>query len=274
MAASTPKPVIANTNMKSPPYPCTVVAFSKVPSITAFDVYVFESDAQFNHYRAMSMAAVRVTRTPADLADVPEETLLRMYLTACPETPDKQFPEGGDPRELVFGILPKLSSPYKDSAMATETGQTKAEAKALERKQARETKAAEKEAAKKAAAEKRANGVIGTIKAGLLSKAGVTQNEILDQLVEKFPDRTREGMSSTVKIQFSRLSKSIGTINNAMIEGRGRVYKAESAGTIPGKVVAPATKAEPAAETKAPAAAPAATEAPAKPAAKKRSGGK
>ena len=76
-----------------------------------------------------------------------------------------------------------------------------------------------------AAPPKRAEGVIGTIKAMIDTKGGATQAEILDALVQKFPRRTRDGMSSTVRIQCSRLAKSTGrAIISKDIEGRGRVY--------------------------------------------------
>jgi hypothetical protein len=78
--------------------------------------------------------------------------------------------------------------------------------------------------------------VIATIKAHLESKSGGTHAEILDDLVTKFPDRTRDGMHSTVKIQCNRLAKTTGrAVSSKDIQGRGRVYKFEDKGAIPGK---------------------------------------
>jgi hypothetical protein len=128
------------------------------------------------------------------------------------------------------------------TATAPETGTatnatTKAEAKAAEAKAKREAREKEKADKKAAAAAKRADGVIGNIKQALEQDSGTTANEILDKLVEKFPDRTRDGMSSTVKIQFSRLAKSTGReIINQKIKGRGRVYKFADKGPIPGEI--------------------------------------
>lgn len=79
-------------------------------------------------------------------------------------------------------------------------------------------------------------GVIATIKAHLESKSGGTHAEILDDLVKKFPDRTRDGMHRTVKIQCNQLAETTGrAIATRDIQGRGRVYKFQDKGAIPGK---------------------------------------
>lgn len=274
-------------------YPVVAILHSKMAGNTAYEAILFEDQETLRSTKGKTVAQLVVINKVEDLKAVPNAVLDRIIAERISrqDRPATETETGGDPLSLVFDALPGVSTPFKESTMADQTegttatdggAKTKAEAQAAERKAAREKKAAEKEAAKKARIEARGNGVIGTIKKALDTKAGTTQEEVLDELVKKFPDRTREGMSSTVKIQFSRLAKSTGrAIHNAAIEGRGRVYKFEDQGPVPGKVVEPAAKApETPAEPKAPAtpaaAAPAATEAPkaaaTKPAAK--TGGK
>lgn len=267
-----------SVNHKMPPFPCTVLAYSKSPSVNSFQVILFSDQATFDRYRIMTVAMVRVALSPDDLADVPEDKLRFIYnkiagqeasLPADSEVPIEEL------RGLTFGVLKGAAIPYEEIQMTTTASpeveaKTKAEAdsaaKKAEREAAKAKKSAEKaqrEAERKA---KRADGVIGTIKAALDTDAGTTQDEILDKLVAKFPDRTRDGMSSTVKIQFSRLAVSQGrSIINKKIVGRGRVYKFADKGPVQG-VEEVAEKPAPAATAAAPAAEVPATPVPTTPA--------
>jgi hypothetical protein len=235
-------------NHKMPPFPCNVLFYSKNAQNASFKLIRFSDQKSFDSHRNMSIAMVRVILVEEDLNDVPDWTLVRIYNSI--QTSKGESPIDGEaPRNelqgLAFGILhdPANATPYEEITMGTstapETGTpaNKTEAKAAERKAALEKKAADKQAKKDAAAAKRADGVIGNIKSALETDTGTTANELLDKLEAKFPDRTREGMSSTVKIQFSRLAKSTGReIVNAKIVGRGRVYKFADKGPIPGVV--------------------------------------
>src|SRR5688500_9810178 len=99
--------------------------------------------------------------------------------------------------------------------------------------------------AKKASAKPNGVGVIATIKSHLESKPGATKAEILDGLVKQFPDRSRDGMASTVQIQCSRLARTTGRAIIAKdVVDRGRVYKFEDQGPIPGKEVVKEAAAE------------------------------
>jgi len=264
-------------NHRMPPFPCTVLFYSKDDSINGFRINRFEDQASFDKARTMSVAMVRVLLGPEDLADVPDRKLRFIYNKL---TPAEQLDDSEIPREelqgLAFGAItnPSAATPYEDKSMTApdttapanpDEAKTKAEAKALELKQKRDAKEKEKADAKAAAAAKRADGVIGTIKAALDTNEGTTATEVLDKLVQKFPDRTREGMSSTVKIQFSRLAKSQKReIINEKIKGRGRVYKFADKGAVPGEVEAEAPAPAPTTATPAtPAAAAPATPAPA-----------
>ena len=111
--------------------------------------------------------------------------------------------------------------------------------KAEAAKVAKAAKVAAAAAAKLAAAAKRADGVIGTICSMISSETGATRKEVIEALTEKFPTRDPLGMAVTVGIQFSRLTKKVGPINNAKVTGRGRVYKVATAGSIIGAEVAP-----------------------------------
>lgn len=247
-------------NNRRPPFPCIAVFFAKDPQITGNKVIRFSDQDQFDKFVVQTVAMTRVALHTTDLLDVPIRTLLHIYnqyRSTEDELPWDYFPESMDTpsiRQLVFDVLPHIATPFEETPMGTSstpengtaptsTGTTSTEAKAAEKAAAKAAKDKEKEDRKAATAAKRADGVIGNIKAALDTEKGITQNEMLDILEKKFPDRSRDGMSSTVKIQFSRLQKSTGRdIHNAMIEGRGRVYKFKDKGAVPGKVVtAPAT---------------------------------
>lgn len=291
-------------NHKMPPFPCNVLAYSKDENIRGFKVLRFNDQASFDHFRTNTVAMVRVLLTEDDLNDLSDDKLRMIYNTLRQEDElgASEIPRN-ELQGLTFGVIhnPDAATPYEETKMGTatapETGTatpatpavdaaTKAEAKAADAKAKRDAKEAEKNKKKQDAAARRADGVIGTIRKALDTEKGTTANEVLNTLVAKFPDRTREGMSSTVKIQFSRLEKSTGRdIINAKIVGRGRVYKFADKGIVPGvvetdtptpaaaptagapaPVAAPTGVATPATEPEvpAPAAAPTATAAPAK----------
>lgn len=268
-------------------FPVTILFFNHVNSTDAtHEVVTFNEANELVAYLANTMAASRVvTGQPKELVDVPTQTLLGIFNRTRGESPLDRFRDRKSAETRTAEVVMSLAVPFTETQMAKQeaaaTGTTSTEAKAAERKAAREKKAAEKAAAKETAKKereaKRAGGIIGTIKSFLESKTGGTQAEILDKLVEKFPDRSKDGMMSTVKIQCSRLAKTTGReISAKEIQGRGRVYKFVDAGPIPGKeVVKEAPKPEPAAPkagtSTTPAAQPAAVETPA---AKKRGGGK
>lgn len=97
----------------------------------------------------------------------------------------------------------------KDAEAVKETAQEKKARIAQEKADAKAKKAEERAKAKeekaKAKAEAKANkppGVIASILEFVKgSKTPITQNEVLDQLCERFPDRSRESMNKTVKAQ-------------------------------------------------------------------------
>lgn len=248
---------LAGINHRMPPFPCVAIIFSKVDGNVANEVIQFSNQKTFDYYRVMHVGAIRVILNQGDLADIPTPVLLAVYNRTRADKPLDRFRDRQTAEIRVFEILKDLATPYEESTMATSSAPTtKAEAESAERKAERETKKAAKEAEKaKAKAErdaKRGEGVIGTIKSMIDSPTGATVEEMLNALVKKFPERTRDGMTSTVKIQSSRLSKTTGRkIVSANIEGRGRVYKFQDLGTIPGKVVVEQPKAEVPAEPKA-----------------------
>jgi ribosomal protein L31E len=251
-------------------FPATVLRFAKQGN--AYELITFRTQQQFVAYLANTAGVYRWIRNlnqetiAKSIEDVPTPVLLAIYNRTRGEEPLDRFRNRETAEKRTAEILMNVSVQYEDTDMAkktSETGQTKAEAKAAERAAAKAKKeadkAAEKEANKATNEAKRADGVIGTIKAFLETETGATQTEILDNLVTKFPARTRDGMSSTVKIQCSRLAKSTGReIVSKNIEGRGRVYKFADKGAIPGvEVVAKADTPAPAATPAAPSAAPA-----------------
>jgi len=71
----------------------------------------------------------------------------------------------------------------------------------------------------KTAKEPKGPGVIATIKAAMARAKGATHAEMLNILVETFPERNREGMLSTCKIQANK-----NATEKEKVEGRGLVY--------------------------------------------------
>lgn len=269
-------------NHKSPPFPCNVLAYSKDSTVRGFKLLRFSNQESFDKFRVMTVAMVRVILVQEDLDDIPEPTLRYAYNTL---EPDNQLDSTEIPRNelqgLVFGVLhnPAAATPFEEIQMGTATApdpgtataaadaKTKAEAKTQEAAAKKAAKEAEKAKKKADALAKRSDGVIGTIRQALDTVEGTTANEVLNKLVAKFPDRTRDGMGSTVKIQFSRLEKSTGRdIINAKIVGRGRVYKFADKGVVPGEVEVETPPAAPPAPTAPAAAAPPAPAAPTPPA--------
>jgi len=269
---SDPAP-IPNCNVATPDFPALVIGFARSSDNAAYDLLTFNRQGDFRHYRAMHIGPVRVIRTHDDLKQVHDSVLRELYKeTANPFTAVEDV-RGLTHEELMGGIdldtLRGIATSYEDTPMSdsntatadsTETPSTKAaanaQAKAKERQEKKEAAEKKKAEAKAEREAKRSDGVIGNIKKELESESGTTVDEVLNKLVQKFPNRTRDGMSSTVKIQFSRLAKSTGRpINNKKIVGRGRVYKFADKGEIPGVEDTGAKEA------------PAASEAPAAPAA-------
>ncbi len=237
-------------NNKMPPYPCFAILYSRQERNTTCKVIQFKNQRDFDQCRTFTVARVRVILRDTDLSEVPTSVLLEIHNRARVSRGEQPLTEFADDldiveiQRLIIGDLPVVATQYEELKMSPDNEGNVATAaaptadKSAEKEAAKKAKAAEKEAQKAATAAKRADGVIGTIKAGLDTTEGTTANEVLDKLVAKFPDRTRDGMSSTVKIQFSRLAKSTGrAIHNANIEGRGRVYKFADKGPVPGKVV-------------------------------------
>lgn len=69
-------------------------------------------------------------------------------------------------------------------------------------------------------------GVINTIIRQMGRKHGATVEEILDHLVEKFPERKRESMNTTVRIQIGKWPKANGVaVTKTNNPKRGKVYK-------------------------------------------------
>jgi hypothetical protein len=236
---------IKSINYGRPPFPSVAILFSKQPGNSAYELVRFEDQNDVDQIRTRTVAAIRVLLHTNDLDDVPVEVLKLILNTSRPDFPVGAFPDTPENRDRVIALVKESATPYKEHYMAdNENGTATAPANSTEAKAAERKQKADEEADKKARAEKRSQGVIGTIKSMLDTKTGASQNEVLDALVKKFPERTRDGMSSTVKIQFSRLAKSTGReIHNANIEGRGRVYKFKDQGEVPGKIVVPAAPA-------------------------------
>jgi hypothetical protein len=259
---SAPEPVSTRPKDRNPAFPARVLRFAKANN-TAYELVLFAADTNEREYQgwlALNIGAKRVIRSAKDLAEVPMPILLDIFNKTRGDQPLDRFRDRETAENRVFEVLQKddLYTPWTEKKLMAEAAtkteaKTKAEAKAKEKAEAKkirdDKKQADKLAKDKAAKERSEGGVIGTIKSVLLSAKGGTIDEILETLTKKFPDRGADGMRSTVKIQTSRLKDKIGAIENAEIVGRGRVYKAKSAGEIPGKRVEKA--AEPAAtETK------------------------
>lgn len=242
-----------NINKPTPALPAIGILVSKNGG-SAYEIIQFDTQRQLDRTRALTIAAVRIIEDVEDTKDIPESVLRILFNTSRPDFPVNTFPDTPENRELIVRLIHESATPYEDSSMSENASvtteqkeaKTKAEAKAQERAAKKAERDAQKAKEKAEREAKRGNGVIGNIKQLLDTDKGTTVDEALDHLVAKFPERTRDGMASTVKIQFSRLAKSTGReIHNANIEGRGRVYKFADKGPVPGKVVekaAPATK--------------------------------
>lgn len=228
--------------------PVYVIRFAKDDGNDAHEFLRFESALAFKAWAPTQIGALRIIETKDDLKDVPTPVLLAIFNRTRADKPLDRFRDRETAENRVFEVAFKdgVATPSNESLMAkaeaaTQTeAKTKAEAEAQQRKADREAKKAEKAAEKEKAAKdreaKRADGVIGTIKTILESDRGGTVDEIMTTLTAKFPDRSPDGMKSTVKIQTSRLAKSTKrTIVNEVIKGRGRVYKFEDKGAIPGE---------------------------------------
>lgn len=253
------RPASTRPKDRSPAFPAHVLRFSQANEVS-YELVMFEAgtnEIEYKGWLAVNMGAIRVIKSVKDLAEVPTSILLAIFNTTRGESPLDRFRDRATAENRVFEAMegnPGLFTPWTEKKLMAEAAtkteaKTKAEAKAQEKAAAKkirdDKKAADKLAKDKDRAAKSEGGVIGTIRSALLSEQGGTVNEIVDILVKKFPERGADGMRSTVKIQTSRLKEKIGAIANAEIEGRGRVYKAVSAGAIPGKRVEAAKEPEP-----------------------------
>lgn len=95
-----------------------------------------------------------------------------------------------------------------------------------EEKPAKKTKTAKKEGPKKATG-KNGKGVIGTIRAMLektSKKKPISKAEIVEELIEQFPDRNQKSMKNTVNVQVpGRVSKEAFEVKKTE---DGKFYKA------------------------------------------------
>jgi hypothetical protein len=104
-------------------------------------------------------------------------------------------------------------------------GAKKAIKGALNSKEAKKKGEASKARAAKGGVKK--VGIIDTILEAMASENGASTKEILDKLQKKFPERDRDGMETTVRIQVTRLPKKFNFIlKRTKDEKRGLVYKA------------------------------------------------
>jgi hypothetical protein len=246
-------PLSTRLKDRSPAFPAIVIHFAN--GSNAYQLLKFDGDKaaeQYTKLRTEMIGIFRVIHTIEDLKDVPTPVLLAIFNRSRADSPLDRFRDRETAEKRAFEVIfnDGIATPHMERIMAEKSeATTSAEAKAQEAKEKREAKKAEKAQAAadaKAAREKRsAEGVIGTIKAQLEKAKGATVDEILAVLVEKFPDRQADGMKSTVKIQTSRLAKTTKRkIATAEIVGRGRVYKFDDAGEIPGKRVEAAAETE------------------------------
>lgn len=252
--------VTRNFELKNVTYPATVLQFNKNQNHIVADVITFSSAEQLVYFLSNAMGAFRlVTGQVQELSDVPTPTLLVLFNRTRGDKPLDRFRDRKSAEARTAEVIMSLAVKFEETQMAeaqktadtsAQDAEAKAKAKADAKAKKDAAKAQEKEKKAKELAAKRADGVIGTIKSFLESKSGATVAEVIEALVKKFPNRTRDGMLSTTKIQFSRLAKSTKrTIVNKEIKDRGRVYKFEDKGPIPGKEV---VKTAPTPETPAP----------------------
>jgi hypothetical protein len=108
-----------------------------------------------------------------------------------------------------------------ESQVASRTTKTKGQKKKAAKKAAKKTAGEKKQRAKKE------GGVIDVIRQQIASDEGASVAEIQKALVKKFPDRDPEGMTTTIRIQMTRLPKQHDfTMKKTKDEKRGLVYKA------------------------------------------------
>ena len=107
---------IPSINFTRPAFPCNVISFSKQPGNEAFDIFRFDSQEQFDHYRVGTVAAVRVIRAAEHMKDVPIATLMAIFQSSQPA----RLLSGADRLDaLVFDILPDIAIPYGERIMST-----------------------------------------------------------------------------------------------------------------------------------------------------------
>jgi hypothetical protein len=127
-------------------------------------------------------------------------------------------PPGTEPAAEAATTESTEASTEENSTMAT-NGKTKVSRGKGPQKAAKKT-------AKKATGEKKP-GVISTI-VDILKNGGGTAEQIADKLAKKFPDRKRDGMLTTVKIQLTRLvdAGKVKKIHKEEVEGKPIKYSA------------------------------------------------
>ena len=236
---------------------------------TGFEVVTLATLTDKRAFQGARTGKFILVTQPSDLAVVPTPTLLAVfnaYRKTQKEAPLDRFRDAATAQTRVYAILATLAKPFtaptapegtmsataapeKPKASAKLTDDQKA-ANAKARADIKAAKDAEKASKKSAAKAEKGPGVIGTIKAMIDTKNGTTLAEFLEEATAAFPDRQVDAMSTTFRIQSSRLAKTLGrNIISAEIEGReGRVYKFADQGAIPGK---PVVKAAPEPKVKA-----------------------
>lgn len=240
------------------------------PKSQVFQVVRLQGIDQIRLYKSSFVGQVVAVRKAEDLATVHTPVLLAMFNAArkaAGEEPLARFRDRATAEQRTFEVIAQLEVPFvpnqgiqkmtdqkqaeQDKAAAkAQREQEKADAKA-KREQEREAAKAKKQAEKDALKAAKGPGVIGTIREFVTRRTpfGATIDEMLDELVQRFPERDREQMQTTCRIQVSRLQKDerVGTISSALIEGRGRVYaNVKNPADIPGPRPAPVEKPAPA----------------------------
>ena len=108
-------------NHKMPPFPCTVLFYSKEPHIKSFRVLTFQDQATFDRARAMSVAMVRVILTAEDLQDVTMDKLVHIFNTCAKDgesiDADNEIPRN-ELQDLVFGVIHDAATPYQERSMS------------------------------------------------------------------------------------------------------------------------------------------------------------
>lgn len=133
-------------------------------------------------------------------------------------------------KEAVMAKTRKTPAPIEeiDEVPPEEQAQEQQEVPAPKKKAAKPAPAKEKAAKAAPAKEKAAKpgpkgvGVIAVIQHLMERKTGASVDEMVAALAEKFPDRSVEGMTSTVRIQVNRLPKKLGReVEKSTSEKRG-----------------------------------------------------